>query len=419
MDIVAQFTPNNEVRISLQSLKSPRKRLTDCLPVQEAEKIARHALRSQVEIVTGMSRSVILRNGNTPNNIIVTHEDAELARKAQTRSLDILRDFQTHNEDKRNARKTAKKSGYGFGTRRTKFSRFARRKIISGGALLERDSKAPAQAVLVTCTLPGSGSRAMSALSRWSGYIVNRCLTRVRVAFKRHWACEGIRLRWFYCWEFQRRGALHLHLCLWTDRSQVSLQLGELFREGWKEAILAIGNESEPHLCETSDRKSCWLPQYWQNDVSPVRESVARYVSKYVSKDGSNAETLPGNGKAYYPARWWGMDRFLGKSIRRESAKLKVCSLSESEATAIAIEVERELINLGVVQMYHWAQDIGSASYHVGYVSCSGYYVAEGMYEVVREWLPELILRFTSRLHRSRYEYENVSSELVDSTRMK
>ena len=62
---------------------------------------------------------------------------------------------------------------------------------------------------VITLTLPSSGEDSYKAISNYSGEITNRLLELIRRNEN-----ESTKFYYFFVWEHQKRGALHLHLCL-------------------------------------------------------------------------------------------------------------------------------------------------------------------------------------------------------------
>lgn len=405
MNILLQFSPNNEVRLSLQSLNTPHRQRGDSAGSRELAKYANLAMASQVEVARGFSMSALLHTGGTPNNVIVSHTEADATEVVKSRSLDFLNEVQQATKKQRESRKNAIKPGYGGFARPSRFGRNARRRIISAGSILEKRGKNPSQGVLVTCTLPGDSPSAIREFGKWSGYVINRAFQRVRAVIYASRSWRPSQISWFYCWELQTRGALHVHTCLWSNEPAFSEYLGHVFKAGWEDAIKDISARGESDLCTKRNGRSCWLPQYWQNDVQIIRQSVARYVSKYVSKD----KTKPAcwDGARVYPTRWWGMDRVLNQEVRRQSPELKARSLSESRAVGLFALLSREIAEMGVCLQYSWNADIGNNGYHAGWVHCSGFYLNADIFISAKEWLLEFMARCIADIDYSCIEYRN------------
>lgn len=185
-----------------------------------------------------------------------------------------------------------------------RFTLDAKRKILrAGGALDEFDVKA-SHCLLLTGTLPGSTKEAMNEIPKYSGYIVNRLKMWIRERYKENQFS-------FYCWELQKRGALHIHYCVYVPDLAASQRIIEGFREFWIRLLSDISDSSGVDLFAKSyggthrhDTKNV------QADAQRCRKSVAAYMAKYVSKEAGRGH------RSRYPSRWSGVSRPLTALIR-------------------------------------------------------------------------------------------------------
>jgi hypothetical protein len=198
------------------------------------------------------------------------------------------------------------RSGAGYGRlpdKPTNFGTNAKRQLLRQGGALEHHAP-PEQCLFLTGTLPGSTEDAFRALAEWSGYIVHRLKSWIG-----NYAPEKFD---FYCWEYQKRGALHLHYCVWipgdADRSMVL----DSFRDWWISILHRIGERTGTDMFRKNANKT------WLDDLSKVRavaevcrKSPARYLAKYLSKSASPSR---GSARAFSPSRWWGTSRPLKKA---------------------------------------------------------------------------------------------------------
>lgn len=215
-------------------------------------------------------------------------------------------------------------TGYGKLGRQTKFSSYAKRKLLQAGAVM--DELAPKSEVLfITATLPGSTRAAYRALAEFSGYAIHR--------FKA-WVAKRVSAKWdFWCWEWQRRGALHLHYAVHVPDPDKRAEIKRLLKEEWARILDSI--------CELSG-VDLWARKHggtWKGRLDvlqvkceEVKKSVARYLAKYFSKGqesgGKKVE------QAFYPSRWYGVSRPLNQAIRErtwEVMRRVVSSRSEAE----------------------------------------------------------------------------------------
>lgn len=231
-------------------------------------------------------------------------------------------------------------------------------KIKEGGAVIDRFVGAK-NSHMVTLTLPGSSFEAMDALSRWSGWIVNRLIQVIR-NLKRQYK----QVYWFFVWEHQKRGALHLHFCLgwkvwWLKRENLAHKLKDKFYE----LLVEIGEREGIDLFARKDNGGSWRfkPEKWQWDIQQVKKSVAAYFAKYCQK---NADNQPNNGDkqamqrrgndfsreskniskdGLYPSRYWGSSRTIKKWSKFLSKQYKVSFDSDDEAANYIGDIRKKI----------------------------------------------------------------------------
>jgi len=256
--------------------------------------------------------------------------------------LDITRDFQEASGDKGQCPYSAPENSsrsLGSDYPETRFSHSSVRKVHCAGYVFDRLCQHPdssPNAAFITLTLPGGTELAKRTLAGWSGYLQNRLMQVIRDCEKKN----DITLHWLKCWEFQKRGALHLHLVLGADPS-VSYSVIEdcaiQLRGLWYKLLLDFGDETVDRpllhyggmtgrlpLVDMFERANSnnfkvksWRshPDKWQDKIVKVDKSVGRYLSKYQgkSKDFDNKKQV----KLYYPSRWYGCSRALSQETKR------------------------------------------------------------------------------------------------------
>lgn len=201
-------------------------------------------------------------------------------------------------------------------------------KIKEGGAIIDRFVGVK-HSHMLTLTLPGSTTVARSALSRWSGWVVNRLLQVLRNRRE-----DYKDMFWFFTWEHQKNGALHLHFCLgwkvsWIKRENLLIQVKDKFYALLKE----LSQKEQIDMFYSEDKQLSWAssPKKWQYDIQRIRKSVASYFAKYCQKNtelsgdnGDKSNRTEGkddaNGKPenkektlLYPSRYWGSSRTIKK----------------------------------------------------------------------------------------------------------
>ncbi len=193
------------------------------------------------------------------------------------------------------------RSRAGFGVLPEKASHFglnAKRSLIRRGAAMESTAP-PEECLFLTGTLPGSTSDSFRAIAAWSSYIVHRLKSWIG-----NYAKQKLD---FYCWEYQRRGALHLHYCVHIpDSASRAFILGG-FRDWWIQILHKVGQESQCDMFRKNSTKTHLGDTRCVRAVAEIcRKSPARYLAKYLSKSAAPAR---GAARSFSPARWWGTSR--------------------------------------------------------------------------------------------------------------
>lgn len=193
--------------------------------------------------------------------------------------------------------------------------------------------------VFVTGTLPGSTDSAMSGLASMSGY----CVKMVQTYLCRIAQVSARELKYVWCWEFQERGALHLHACIECPSLQAAQRVKELWRSLWAKILRLVDAKIPQDLFERADGGT-WKnsPEVWQTHSEFVKKSVGRYLSKYVGKQDDK------KGQ-WFPSRWWGCSSLL-RSLYREYLTSNTISLPFRPIESINIVNVRNLLKsvLGV-----------------------------------------------------------------------
>lgn len=198
-----------------------------------------------------------------------------------------------------NSKTQRSSAGYGdLPNKPTMFGLNAKRSLVRSGAALETEAPHD-ECLFLTGTLPGSTYDAFEAIARYSGYIVNNL---------KAWIANYVTGKLdFYCWEYQKRGALHLHYCVHIPDRADRDRILDKFREWWITCLSNVGERSNTDLFR---KDSGWS---WLSDISKVRavaevcrKSPARYLAKYLSKSSTPSR---GTARAFTPSRWWGVSR--------------------------------------------------------------------------------------------------------------
>jgi hypothetical protein len=208
--------------------------------------------------------------------------------------------------------KRARLSGFGEPpTRATRFTRKASKTIQRCARALDEFSDSPGHILFFTGTLPGTGADKYEAIARWSSYVVHRL---------KAWVAKRLPSKYdFYCWELQKRGALHLHYAVHCPDETIAQELIDGFKDEWIKLLKTVGEKTGVNLFHNGERDIDWLnhPEHIQAKTERVVKSVGAYLGKYLSKS-SRGQVKQGR---FNPCRWWGCSRplrALEMSMREE-----------------------------------------------------------------------------------------------------
>lgn len=205
----------------------------------------------------------------------------------------------------------------GFGTISTRhnLTRYARQTIREVGAVI--DSGILRNTVFLTGTLPGSTTEALDALAAWSAWAVGAVLQWVRD--------YSPTANYFGVWEYQKRGALHLHVCIQCQSPQEADNLKRRWKDRWILVLRGVARRSGVDVFRR-DHNHTWADTPWavRTDAQTVEKSVACYLAKYLSKGSAK------NRAACYspPSAWWFAKRQLTQTARNLRRKIAITHLS-------------------------------------------------------------------------------------------
>jgi hypothetical protein len=170
--------------------------------------------------------------------------------------------------------------------------------------------------------------------------------------------------------------------------------LGEDIRNLWFRLLHEVSLKEDRCLFTDASGKRCYLPCYWQSDVSPVKKDVARYISKYVSKGGAVGKSKASKrdwGRTFPLARWWGMSRLLSKEVRSHSSKIRITGLTESQAVEVVQSLGKLLQAQDPTITYQYSFEIKSGNWHGGWGMREIFYIPDSSFVRVRNALSEVL----------------------------
>lgn len=254
--IILERFANREIRIGAQSITIS--------PIQKGDKKADFEKSRFAQKILDLEVSrANLRDGwelgldRRGAAIAIPYTQAK--HEALARRLDLRNEFQQR------SLKVKNKGGWGFLPKPTKFGKNARHRLLEAGAIM--DSLCGKNVCEVTCTIPGSTRAAFRTIAKYSGWIMNR-ITQIVRRSKHNPA-------WFYVWELQERGALHLHFAIGASTLHDAVQLAEQIEFRWFELLLELRDKTDVDCFDTG-RGWSWRnsPKNWKSHVLPVWKSV-------------------------------------------------------------------------------------------------------------------------------------------------
>lgn len=250
------------------------------------------------------------------------------------------------------------KPGWGETGKCKTFTQNGRRRILRAGGAIDQTISDPSECIFLTGTLPGGTEAAKRAIAEWSSYAMNLVQSWLS---KR----EPEKLL-IYCWEFQKRGALHLHLTMVCRNAETRKRIISEWKAQWTRVIDAISLKSEVNCWERHDGHdySNGKKHVLQTDAQECKASAAAYLSKYLSKSG--LQSSAGYNRDYHPARYWGISRPLCALLESMTRELEISISSDSEASAIYQDC-LSVAQSGSDCAYNWTARVGTAVAAVAY----------------------------------------------------
>lgn len=210
------------------------------------------------------------------------------------------------------------------------FTRRGREAVREAGGALEKSGYLPETFVFATLTLPGGSDKACEAFAR---------LTRENLNHLKQWLRDQGLYLTINSWEWQKRGALHLHLIVVVPDQLQRQRLIETIQQKWFDILDKAERKYGVNLYEKKDGTS------WHRHSKAVTEhcckiiqcesrpgsSPVAYLSKYLSKSTVPHKITQFNCKKYYPSSWWSISKEVRKLIAEHTISLGV-TLNESIA---------------------------------------------------------------------------------------
>lgn len=255
-----------------------------------------------------------------------------------------LLDYSSELEDRGRARL----SGYGeLAIRTTKFGNEAKRSIQRCARALDGIVETPRDILFLTGTLPGSGQEQFLAMAQWSSWVVHRL---------KAWVSEYCPGKMdFYCWELQKRGALHLHYAVHCPDEVNSQYILDNFKKQWIRLLDAVSEKTGVDLYLNAVRGFSHRPnkEVVQAKAERVLKGIGNYLGKYLSK---STQGVSRQG-VFAPCRWWGVSRPLRELEKSERVEDVRFFMSQSQWHSVYEDCVKWLSMAGDV-CHEWKNQI-------------------------------------------------------------
>jgi len=182
------------------------------------------------------------------------------------------------------------------------------------GAALEMLACEPRFCHVTTLTLPANHQEAFECLAARSGSIINSLFQPIRDRY------PDMKY-WFFVWEYQKRGALHLHIAHYHPDECEGMLIGNLIIEKWHQILCDISESTGIWMLSAKHNGDREMKDFYQYHTQPMRKSVAGYFSKYASKAKDKEENnyVKKFSEMYPPSRFWGCSSQI-KLIRKDNS---------------------------------------------------------------------------------------------------
>lgn len=241
--------------------------------------------------------------------------------------------------------------------RRTAFGLNAKRKLMRIGGAYDTVDPTPFHYVFLTGTIPGGTHDAFMAMARESRYVVKA----LSDWFSRSYPTPY----WFYVWELQARGALHIHYCVYAPNPRIRADILCKWHEKWHSIIQEVGRRSDADMWKRKDgtyhREGHSVLQAYAQEVN---KSVAAYLAGYCG--GSKDKHSTDASSPYYPGRWWGASRASIKLLESLTKEVTVDYANYREADR-DMRVIKEALSTSTDHLYEYPHKAGVGRTIVSY----------------------------------------------------
>jgi len=206
------------------------------------------------------------------------------------------------------------RTGFGGPQRKVKFTRHAADMVREACFVTEKQFGTGGCRFL-TATIPGSTPQAIKVIALFSSYLTQLQNQWIRDVAPGSWVIT--------VWELQERGALHTHTLIGVrhpgDRERICRQ----FQRHWRKVLCDLSESTGVDLFEKAEGGS-WKDAVWAPvcRAEVIKFSVARYMSKYLSK-WKQKRTTAG---VFNPASWWSVSKKARLAVTKSRRATGTCS---------------------------------------------------------------------------------------------
>lgn len=200
--------------------------------------------------------------------------------------------------------------------RRIELSRYGRRQVLRSGSCFSRGEDSVR--LLLTGTLPGSSREAFKTMAEYSSYFTHRLCAWL--TYRQRGA------RWQYVWEYQGRGALHLHLVVELSEKNACYVESE-FKNEWNRLLNAVSDRSGVNLFKKTATYAHTQDKTQADTLRCTREP-SRYISKYIAKGNTKAFGV----NRFPPKQWFQISRSLLRELESKTEVYEQAGLSYKQA---------------------------------------------------------------------------------------
>ena len=324
-EFVLRMSVNNQITLGLQQVtRAARKRYDGVSKINLPDEIAEYYKSGQAAYVRDRDKNYDYTSSIERSPLGEPHRKWLKTEKRSTPTLDLMEKSQ------RILKPVSKVVGFAACkvSKPKKFGAKQGHKIRESGAALDiLCNGQPSKARVVTLTLPADTCEAKKAIAAYSGYAINRIFQPVRRDYPE---CNN----WFFVWEYQRRGALHLHIAIYHDDNQTSKQIGDRLIETWHDVLVDIGFKANCCMFTSKKKDRCTIRSLHQNVNQEMKKSCGGYFSKYAAKGENGKERIKMErwSKLYSPSRFWGSSQSIKVIVRENSFSFSLELLNGSEA---------------------------------------------------------------------------------------